>query len=206
MFFSVHYLVALILILTVHEAAHAWVALQLGDPTAQRAGRVSLNPLRHLSWMGTLMLFIAHVGWGKPVPVNPMNFKHPRRDEALTALAGPMANLLLAVLAAIPFAYLPASMTGWILFSEAVLDLSLLLFIFNMLPFAPLDGATIFRLLVPKKWQKNYDKWMEQSLPIFILFMVADIYFLRGLWDFSVIWKVVSTILFWLKTAILIIV
>lgn len=206
MFFSLNYFIALILILTIHEAAHAWVALQLGDPTAHREGRVSLNPARHLSLMGTIMLFVANVGWGKPVPVNPLNFKNPRRDEALTALAGPMANLLLAILVAIPYVYLPASLSGWIQFCGAVMDLSLLLFLFNMLPIAPLDGATILRLFLPKKWHTGYEKWMQSSMPVFIALMVVDLYFLRGLWGFSVVWILISELLFYFKAAILLIV
>lgn len=208
MFLSVYYLVALILILTVHEASHAWVAYRLGDPTAQREGRVSLNPLRHLDLLGTLMLFLAGIGWGKPVPVNPRNFKRPTRDEALTAAAGPVANLLMAFVAAIPLSYAPSDgYWGMLhLFSNAVLELSLVLFLFNMLPIPPLDGSKFFAAFVPFRYQAAYQQFLTRSLPYFIVFVVVDLYVFGRMMGFSVIWTVVSTATFWLKTAILLVV
>jgi Zn-dependent protease len=208
MFLSIYYLLALVLILTLHEAAHAWVALRLGDPTAERAGRVSLNPLRHLDLLGTLMLFLAGFGWGKPVPVNPRNFKKPVRDEALTALAGPMANLFLAILAAIPLSYLPLS-TGWdalLQFSTAVLDLSLVLFLFNMLPIPPLDGSKFVTIFVPQRYQLTYQDFLQKATPYFLVAVVLDLYILGRLFGTSIVWTVVSTLTFWLKTAILVVV
>lgn len=208
MFLTVYYLLALVLILTLHEAAHAWVANRLGDPTAQRAGRVSLNPMRHLSLLGTLMLFIAGIGWGKPVPVNPRNFKNPVRDEALTAAAGPIANLLMAIVAAIPLSYAPSD-GYWgvlILFSSAVLDLSLVLFLFNMLPIPPLDGSKFIAAFIPFKYQASYQGFLQQSLPYFIAFVVIDLYIFGRIFGFSIIWTAVSTATFWLKTAILVVV
>jgi len=208
MFLSVYYLLALVLILTVHEAAHAWVATRLGDPTAQRAGRLSLNPLRHLDLLGTLMIFLAGIGWGKPVPVNPRNFKKPTRDEALTAVAGPLANLFLAVLAAIPLSYAPIyGYWGMLhLFSGAVLELSLVLMIFNLLPFPPLDGSKFLAAFIPFKYQASYQQFLRQSLPYFIAFVVVDLYIFGRMFGFSIIWTVVSTLTFWLKTAILLVV
>lgn len=208
MFLTIHYLLALVLILTVHEASHAWVATRLGDPTAQRAGRLSLNPLRHLDLLGTIMLFLAGIGWGKPVPVNPRNFKKPTRDEALTAAAGPLANLFLAILAAIPLSYAPEQ-GYWgvlILFSNAVMELSLVLFLFNMLPIPPLDGSKFIAAFIPFKYQAAYQRFLQQSLPYFIAFVVIDLYIFGRLLGFSVIWTVVSTATFWLKTAILLVV
>ena len=92
----IYYILALVIVVTIHECSHAWVAYKLGDPTAKMAGRISLNPFRHLDVLGTLMIFIAHFGWGKPVPFNYFNLKHPRRDSALIAMAGPISNLLSA--------------------------------------------------------------------------------------------------------------
>ena len=204
MFLSINYLLALVLILTVHEASHAWVATRLGDPTAERAGRLSLNPLRHLDLMGTLMMFFAGMGWGKPVPVNPRNFEKPFRDEALTALAGPAANLILAFLAGIFFSYLPAGIF-WN-FSGAVLNLSLVLFLFNMLPFPPLDGSKFLTLLVPHKYKARYLAFLDKSTAYFIAFMVIDLYLGQKWFGFSVVWTLVSTATFWMKTAILVIV
>jgi len=205
MFLSIYYFLALILILTLHEASHAFVAFRLGDPTAERAGRLSLNPIRHLDLLGTLMLFFAGFGWGKPVPINPRNFAHPVRDSALTALAGPMANLLIAFLAGIFYNYLPSGSFAWMFFG-AILDLSLVLCIFNMLPFPPLDGSKVFVLLVPDRYKNGYLDFLEKSMPYFIAFMVIDVYFLSKVLGFSIIWGLVSTATFWLKTAILLIV
>lgn len=207
MFLSINYLLALVLILTLHEFSHAWVANRLGDPTAHRAGRVSLNPLAHLDILGTLMLFFVGIGWGKPVPVNPRNFEHPVRDEALTALAGPLANLVVAILAAVPYSYLPETGFGWLInFSRAILDLSLVLFLFNMLPFPPLDGSKFVRILIPHRWQGAYETFMRKGMPYFIVVLVADLYLSEKIFGFSVVWTAVSTATFWLKAAILLIV
>ena len=172
MFLSISYLVALVMILTFHEFAHAWVAQRLGDPTAARAGRVSLNPVRHLDFFGTIMLFVAGIGWGKPVPVNPMNFKNPMRDQAVVAFAGPAANLVLAVLAAIPLSYLPVTEEMMLVrgFCEAVMTLSLVLFIFNMLPFPPLDGSKFLAIFIPRQYHMTYLKFLQKGMPYFIGF------------------------------------
>lgn len=205
MFLSLTYLLALVIILTLHEASHAWVALRLGDPTAERAGRLSLNPIRHLDLVGTLMLFFAGMGWGKPVPVNPRNFEKPFRDEALTALAGPAVNLILAFLVAIPYSYLSQSLWLWT-FSGAILDLSIVLFLFNMLPFPPLDGSKFLILLIPNKYREKYLQFLAKSTAYFVAFMVIDLYFVGKVFGFSFVWSFVSTATFWLKTAILVIV
>lgn len=205
MFLSPTYLFALVLILTLHEASHAWVASRLGDPTAERAGRLSLNPLRHLDLVGTLMLFFAGIGWGKPVPVNPRNFEKPFRDEALTALAGPAVNLILAFLVAIPYSYLSHGLWLWS-FSGALLDLSLVLFLFNMLPFPPLDGSKFLILLVPPRYREKYVRFLAKSTAYFVAFIVIDLYFFGRTLGFSLVWGAVSAATYWLKTAILVIV
>lgn len=204
-FFSITHFLALVCVLTLHEASHAWVAYRLGDPTAQRAGRLSLNPFRHLDLIGTLMLFVAGMGWGKPVPIDPRNFAHPVRDQALTALAGPTANLIIAFLAAIPYSYLAQGSPLW-LFSGAVLDLSLVLFFFNMLPFPPLDGSKFYALLLPAAWQSRYQRFLQKSTPYALAFLVVDLYFLPQVFGFSLVWTALSTLVFWLKTAILVII
>lgn len=205
MFLSLSHLLALVMILTVHEFSHAWVANQLGDPTAERAGRLSLNPARHLDLVGTLMMFFAGMGWGKPVPINPRNFAKPVRDQALTALAGPAANLVLAFAAAVPYLYLPQGTWLWE-FSGAALDLSIVLFLFNMFPFPPLDGSKFYALLLPARYQMKYHELLDRSMPYFVAFMVVDLYFLPKTFGFSIVWGVVSTLAFWLKAAILVIV
>lgn len=208
MFLSVYYLLALVLILTVHEFSHAWVAKRLGDPTAERAGRVSLNPLQHLSLLGTIMVFFVGIGWGKPVPVNPMNFKNPMRDQAITAFAGPAANLILAILVAIPLSYLPAGIgfDGVLAFCEATMTLSLVLFVFNLLPFPPLDGSKFLAIFVPRKYHMQYLTFLQKGMPYAIAFVVIDLYLLRNIFGYSIVWTIVSTITFWLRASILVIV
>lgn len=205
MFLSLYYLVALVLILTVHECSHAWVANRLGDPTAKREGRLTLNPIAHIDILGTIMLFLVGIGWGKPVPVNPMNFEKPVRDQALTAFAGPLANLALAFLAAIPYSYMDG-VEPVFLFSEAVLDLSIVLFLFNMLPIPPLDGSKFIGILVPKRYHQVYETFLRKGLPYFIVFMVLDLYFFDEIFGASLVWTAVSQLTFYLKAAILLIV
>ncbi|MFA5855141.1 MAG: site-2 protease family protein [Candidatus Gracilibacteria bacterium] len=201
MYLSIFYFLALIPILTLHEAAHAFAALKLGDPTAERAGRVSLNPLRHLSLLGTIMLFLAGFGWGKPVPVNPRNFAHPLRDSALTALAGPMANLLIAILAAIFYEYLPDGTILWAV-SNAFLELSLLLFLFNMLPFPPLDGSKFWILLLPAQYRQSVQDFFEKTMPYFVAFVVIDVYFFERAFGFSFIKMFMGCGVFSLRSAL----
>lgn len=205
MFLSLNYLAALIIVLTLHEFSHAWVANRLGDPTPYRMGRLSLNPLRHLDPLGTLMLFLAGFGWGKPVPVNPRNFDNPDRDEALTAFAGPLMNLAIALLVAIPLTYLPAP-SGVLSLLAAIMDVSLVLFLFNMLPFAPLDGSKFLILFVPRKYRFKYQEFLQKSAPYFLLYVILDLYLLDKILGFSIVWTVVSTAYFWLKTVILVVV
>jgi Zn-dependent protease len=208
MFFSWEYIVALLVVLTFHEAAHALVAFRLGDPTAQRMGRLSLNPLRHLDLLGTLMMFFAGIGWGKPVPVNPSNFKDPVRDEALTALAGPTANLLLAVVAAFFVSYLPDQpiFQLWRALSDAILNLSLVLFLFNMLPFGPMDGAKFLRFLIPKRSRATFEALLAKTAPYLLVLMVLDFYLSPKWFGFSILWTGISTLTFWLRTALLVVV
>jgi Zn-dependent protease len=133
-----------------HEFAHAWVATRLGDDTPRLQGRVTLNPLAHVDWIGTVFLpFVSVIsgagflGWGKPVMTNPMNFKGWRRDILLVALAGPGSNIILAVIAALLAALLPRDMAE---IAAYACFLSLYLAFFNLVPVPPLDGSRIWLL------------------------------------------------------------
>jgi len=148
-----------LLSLSVHEAAHAWSADRLGDPTARMLGRITLNPLAHIDWIGTVLFpLVALVtglpllGWAKPVPVNFRNLKAPRRDFALVALAGPVSNIALAVLATPIFLMMYGDgvieMGSMLAGSFVVLNVSLA--IFNMIPFPPLDGGNVLSGFVPE--------------------------------------------------------
>lgn len=145
----VYFAGALLLAITVHEFSHAWVASYLGDPTAKRAGRVSLNPLVHLDPLGTIMLLLVRFGWGKPVPINPNNFKNPRLGSALTAVAGPTSNFLLANLLALVYKLGSFSGTSAGTFLLLAIYMNLVLMIFNLLPIPPLDGSKFFALFFP---------------------------------------------------------
>ena len=154
------YFLVLLLSLSVHEAAHAWTADRLGDPTARKLGRISLNPLVHVDWIGTvlfpliaLLSGLPLLGWAKPVPVDVRYLKSPRRDFAVIALAGPISNLLIAVIVAgISFAFgaAPGISSGfaWFLVVRTVL-LNCSLAVFNLIPVPPLDGGNVAMGLLP---------------------------------------------------------
>jgi Zn-dependent protease len=145
----INVLPAILIGLTFHEYMHAKVAYLLGDDTAYQQGRVSLNPIKHIDWLGFLFILIAGFGWAKPVVFNPQNLKKPRRDEMLIAVAGPLSNLLLAIISAIVMKFFVLlngeNQNILLLWFQNVLISSVLinygLFIFNMLPIPPLDGS-----------------------------------------------------------------
>jgi Zn-dependent protease len=164
--FLVAFLPVLLLALTLHEFAHAWTAVRFGDLTPKHAGRLTLNPLRHLDPLGTLFMFVVHFGWAKPVPVNPANFTHPRAD-LWVSLAGIIANLLQAVLYALTWHLLrhffPAAL-GWvprnILLLGIMINLSLALF--NLLPIFPLDGSHVAKNLLPRPQAYRFSAFSER--------------------------------------------
>lgn len=155
-------LLVFVIAITIHEFMHAFTAYRLGDPTAARLGRVTLNPIAHFDPIGffftvLLVLGLAPIAWGKPVPVNPNNFRHPKRGMLLVAAAGPLSNLVQALLYALPLRVLPASVTDqWPvlvqLFLQAGVILNVLLAAFNLIPIPPLDGHKILTGLLPDFW------------------------------------------------------
>ena len=149
---------AIFLCLTVHETCHGLAALALGDPTAKSMHRLSLNPLRHIDWLGLLMMFVAGFGWAKPVPVDLRYFKKPKQGMALTALAGPVSNLLLAVAAMliskVIYLYAPYSAAMDVAFSfclYTLAPLSIGLGLFNLIPIPPLDGSKVLAAFLPDR-------------------------------------------------------
>ena len=149
---------AIFLCLTVHETCHGLAALALGDPTAKSMHRLSLNPLRHIDWLGLLMMFVAGFGWAKPVPVDPRYFKKPKQGMALTALAGPVSNLVLAVAAMLIskaiYLYAPYSVAMDVVFSfllYTLAPLSIGLGLFNLIPIPPLDGSKVLAAFLPDR-------------------------------------------------------
>jgi len=176
---------ALLLAITVHEFSHAWVANYLGDATAKKAGRVTLNPLAHLDPLGTIMLILVRFGWGKPVPINPNNFKNPRLGSALTAVAGPTSNFLLADLLAIIYNLSGIAGTTLGTFMVLAIYMNLVLMVFNLLPIPPLDGSKFFALFFPALESRKLEMYGPFVLIAFILvggtvFIVPVIQFLLG--------------------------
>lgn len=164
MFFS--YLVLILVMLPVHELAHAFAAYKLGDDTARWNGRLRFSPFAHLDPMGTLMLVLFGFGYARPVPVNPRNFRNPRRDMALTALAGPLSNILMAAVSIALFrilTLLPLSATVWstayLVLIEVFATVNIGLAVFNLLPVPPLDGSRIFAWLLPERWVYTMERY-----------------------------------------------
>jgi len=138
--------IALLIGFSVHEAAHAWVAYRLGDDTAARQGRLTLNPLAHLDPLGAIMALVAMIGWARPVPVNPWRLRYgPRVGGALVAAAGPFSNLLMAALVAIPWRLGLFDGAPKLVLTVAwtFVALNVALFLFNLIPLAPLDGISV---------------------------------------------------------------
>ncbi len=154
------FVLALVIGITVHEFAHAFVADKSGDPTARLSGRLNLNPLSHLDPMGTILLFLVGFGWGKPVPVNPNNF-HKRSDELKVAIAGVLTNLILATLLAIPIrvAILNGHVigsSGILMFLNVMVEINIFLAAFNLLPIFPLDGSHFVEYFLEGEAKHNF--------------------------------------------------
>jgi Zn-dependent protease len=157
--------IALLIAITIHEFSHALAADKLGDPTASLAGRISLNPLKHLDPIGTLMLLFFHFGWGKPVPFDPFNLRHPKRDAALISLAGPASNLILAVICS----FIPSVLV------TPLIIMNVNLAIFNLLPVPPLDGAKILYGFLPRAWADEYNDFMKSYGSILLILLILPI-------------------------------
>ncbi len=146
-----------LLCITLHELAHGMVAFRLGDDTAKTAGRLTLNPIKHLDPLGLVMILVFHFGWAKPVPVNMLNFKNPKKGMAITALAGPMCNLLITIVFLFLYGLLLVPLSdngaGEILLEAMTLTayISLGFCIFNLIPIPPLDGSKILLSVLPEK-------------------------------------------------------
>jgi Zn-dependent protease len=166
-------LIALVPAFTFHEFAHAWVANRLGDPTAKNLGRLTLNPLKHIDVFGILMVLTVGFGWARPVPFNPNNFRNGRKDIALVAVAGPMANLLFAmVLALVWRLFAPEGSELWNLVVLSSIRLNVALLFFNLIPIAPLDGFKAVAGWVPSRF---YERWMglARTGPYLLLGLIA---------------------------------
>ena len=195
-------LLAVLFCLTVHETCHGLAALALGDPTAKRQHRLSLNPLRHIDWFGLLMMLVAGFGWARPVPVNPNYFKKPRQGMALTALAGPASNLLLALLLLIP-ARLIYTYAHYSVFNQTALDfltstaaLSIGLGLFNLIPIPPLDGSKVLAVLLPERayrWLMRYERFGIFALWLLVALGVGGRYMSLAIrWVYNLFCRIVG--------------
>jgi len=172
MFFA--WIIAILIAISVHECAHAFVADRLGDPTAKYAGRMTLNPLAHLDLFGTILLLLVGFGWGKPVPINPYNFKNVKRDEALVSLAGPGANFITAVIFSLALRVFlnplgPQNML--IQLFAVIIFLNLVLMIFNLIPIPPLDGSKILFAFLPSRYE-HIRISLERIGPMLLFFLI----------------------------------
>jgi Zn-dependent protease len=179
-------IIAFVFAICVHESAHAWTANQCGDPTARMLGRISLNPIKHVDPIGTVLVpllgmlsHIGFIGWAKPTPVDPRNFRHHIRDDILTSLAGPASNILLGIIAVFGLFVLarlgnagPNSVLEPIaLLCGAFINVNILLAAFNLIPIPPLDGSHVVRHLLPESGKRAYD--MIGYVGILLLFFVG---------------------------------
>lgn len=171
---------ALLIALTVHEYAHARVAVALGDPTPRFQGRLTLNPLPHLDPIGLIMLWIAQIGWAKPVEVNARNFKNWRQGMMQVALAGPGANLLTAFLSVLMMALLVkvGVYEDWALtLLRMIYTYNIIFAIFNMIPIPPLDGSKVLMNYLPAKWAYQY----ESVNPTFCMILLIGLVYMGAI-------------------------
>lgn len=176
------WLVAVIISLTVHEFSHALMAKLRGDRTAEREGRLSLNPLAHVDWLGFVSMVLIGVGWAKPVPYNPYNLKNPKWDAVAIALAGPGANLIMAAVAAMIlriYLALSAASSGGpnllMIFLLLIVILNLFLLFFNVIPVAPLDGSKLFFAIFSEAKYAKLRKFVQVRGPqiLFVLILIS---------------------------------
>lgn len=177
-----------LLALSVHEAAHGYISNKLGDPTARNLGRITINPIKHLDPIGFICMVLFGIGWANPVPINTRYFKKPRRDMALSAAAGPISNLLLAVVFALLmklFFSLPVTVLSSlgvfteiiILFLMQAISLNVFFAVFNLIPVPPFDGSRILYVFLPPKYYfgvMKYERYICLGFMLLLFFGVLD--------------------------------
>jgi Zn-dependent protease len=180
-------IIVMLFAVILHECSHGWVALQCGDPTAKMAGRLTLNPFKHIDPLGTIivpmvlrLLGITPIGWAKPVPVNFGLLRNPKRDMIWVALAGPVMNLFLAVMCSILLKFSMGSEFLVRLFSLGII-INLLLAVFNLTPVPPLDGSRIVMGVLPDRWARKYRQ--IEPFGIIILLILINTGILNYVWS-----------------------
>jgi Zn-dependent protease len=196
-------LVVIFLTLPIHEFAHGFAATKLGDPTPRYQGRLTINPFAHIDYVGALCILLFGFGWAKPVGVNAYNFKKPKRDMAITAFAGPLSNLIVALIALI-LANLMIVLTNSIGFSYVlaffwyIAQINVSLAVFNLIPIPPLDGSRILFAVLPDKYYyklMRYERYIYLALILLIVTGALDI-------PLSVITNFVFGLLTWIVNLI----
>jgi Zn-dependent protease len=164
----------LLVAIIIHEVSHGYVAYLLGDDTAKKSGRLSLNPLKHIDLVGFICLLVFKFGWAKPVPINSLNFKNRKRDTILVSLAGPFSNFLMAII--VGFIISSGIITNNILFNVLIIMLwyNIMLGVFNLLPFPPLDGSKVIASLLPVKYEYFFYKYEKYLYFILIILIVTN--------------------------------
>ena len=180
--------VTLIFSITIHEASHALIADLCGDPTAKELGRVTLNPIPHIDLLGTIiiplgiMIFnpqVSLIGWGKPCPVNPFNYKHAERDDILVSIAGPGSNFIAVILCVIIFKIFIMTgvhLQGAFALLNSLIGINIILFVFNLIPIPPLDGSHIIRYFMSEPIKEGFDKLDRWGFFILILFVNTPLF------------------------------
>lgn len=196
--------VPILMAITVHELAHGWVAFKLGDNTAKNQGRLSFNPLKHLDPVGTMVFLVTQmIGWAKPVPVNPMNLRNPKKDMIWVALAGPLANLALAIDFSILLFFLvqiaesyPLLLNWHPIMQVATYGvmINIGLAVFNLIPIPPLDGSNILLGLLPRDLAIQYDRIRPYGFMILLILIFTNAI---NILVFPVIYFARDVILFW---------
>lgn len=169
--------------ITLHELSHGFVAYKLGDNTAKNMGRLTLNPIKHIDIFGLIMMVVFKFGWAKPVPVNMRNFKNPKRDMAITALAGPLSNVLICcvVLFIYGLVYLPCNLAGTefagsLLYAVYITAyLSIALAIFNIIPIPPLDGSKVLFSLMSDESYMKLMRYERYGMLLLLVLIVTDV-------------------------------
>ncbi|MEM7008573.1 MAG: site-2 protease family protein [Thermodesulfobacteriota bacterium] len=209
----------ILLSLTIHEYFHGWTANKLGDPTALLQGRLTLNPIAHLDVLGTILMFVVGFGWAKPVPINAMNFKDPRKGTLLVAIAGPLSNLATAIIAGVILrSLIPKVIAGQIAPGsiEALVVIILILAlvygialaVFNMIPIPPLDGSRVMYAVLPDKLLYPYARFEPYGVIFlfglfifgggifrYLLYPLSYISVMFSGYDYGILWNIIGLLM-----------